>query len=392
MLIWHWPLLIRESDMSNSTTSQQAGQGRPSLTQRQIIWRRFKRHRLGVIGTVIVLLLSLIAVFADFLSPYTYDSEHRTLAYAPPTPVHFFDENGASFRPFIYAYKQTRDPISNRVTFSEETDTKYYLTFFAKGDPYKLLGLFETDVHFFGVQTPSDSKAQLFLFGSDTFGRDLLSRILFGARVSMAIGPVSIVFSLFLGALFGGLSGFYGGWIDMIIQRIIEILQSFPALPLFLALSATLPSHWSSTAVFFGIVLIFSLIGWTGLARVLRGQILSLRESEYVLAAKAMGTKNLRIIFKHLLPNTLTTVIVTATLGIPGAIMGESALSFLGLGIRDPMTSWGLLLFDFLSSMMTNLRFHPWLMIPGVFIIVAVLAYNFMGDALRDAADPFSNN
>lgn len=377
--------------MSESKGSQ-ANQGRPSLTQRQMIWRRFRRHRLGVIGTALVLFLSLVALFADFLSPYRFDSEHRTLAYAPPTPIHFFDENGFTFRPFTYAYTLERDPISNRAKFSEDRSTKYYLKFFAQGDPYKLIGLFPTDIHLFGIETAKESKAQLFLFGSDTFGRDLFSRILFGARVSMAIGPVSIVFSLLLGALFGGLSGFYGGWIDMMIQRLIEILQSFPALPLFLALSATLPAHWSSTAVFFGIVLIFSLIGWTGLARILRGQVLALREQEYVLAAKAMGTKNMRIIFKHLLPNTITTLIVTATLGIPGAILGESALSFLGLGIRDPMTSWGLLLFDFLNSMMNNLKFHPWLMIPGIFIIVAVLAYNFMGDALRDAADPFSTN
>ncbi len=362
---------------------------RPPQSQWQLIRRRFLRHRLGVLGTSIVLLLSLMAIFADFLSPYHYAQEHRRLSYAPPTPIHFFDENGFTFHPFVYAYVRERDPLTLQNVYREDRSQKHPIQLFARGDRYKFLGLVETDVHLFGLGTAAESNAHLFLFGADQTWRDLLSRTLIGARVSMAIGPVSIVLSLVLGMLFGGLSGFYGGWIDMFIQRLIEVLQSFPGLPLFLALSAILPKEWSSTMVFFGIVIIFSLLGWTGLARILRGQILALREQEFVLAAKAMGTNNLRIIFKHLLPNTLTTLIVTATLGIPAAILGEAALSFLGLGIREPMSSWGLLLFDFLGATISNLVFHPWLLIPGFFIIVAVLAYNFMGDALRDAVDPF---
>ena len=365
---------------------------RPSLSQGQLIWRRFLHHRLGVLGSGLVLMLSLSALFAGFLSPYHYAQEHRKLSYAPPTPIHFFDENGFTFRPFVYGYLRQRDPLTAKDTFKEDLSAKYPIQLFARGDRYNFWGLFKTNIHLFGLGQAAESNAHLFLFGADQTGRDLLSRTLIGARVSMAIGPVSIVFSLLLGVLFGGLSGLYGGWVDMVIQRLIEILQSFPGLPLFLALSAILPKEWSPTMVFFGIVIIFSLIGWTGLARILRGQILSMRELEFVLAAKAMGTTNMRVIFKHLLPNTMTTLIVTATLGIPGAILGESALSFLGLGIREPMSSWGLLLFDFLGATISNLTFHPWLMIPGVFIIVAVLAYNFMGDALRDAVDPFNIN
>lgn len=374
------------------TDSWEEVEERPSLTRGQLIWRRFKRHRMGIIGTAVVIALSLMAIFADFLSPYHYAQEHRQYSYVPPTPIHFFDENGFTFRPFVYGLSRERDDFTFRTTYTEDRSQKFPIRFFVRGDPYKFLGLFETDIRLFGLGTPPDSNGQLFLMGTDQSGRDLLSRTLIGARVSMAIGPVSIVFSLLLGAFFGGLSGFYGGWTDTIIQRIVEVIQSFPGLPLFLALAAILPTGWSPTMVFFGIVLIFSFLGWTGLARLLRGQILTLREQEFVIAAKALGTSDLRIIFKHLLPNTMTTLIVTATLGIPGAILGESALSFLGLGIRDPMSSWGLLLNDFLGSTISNLSFHPWLMIPGLFIILAVLAFNFMGDALRDATDPFNVN
>lgn len=360
----------------------------PSL--RELVWRRFKRHRLGILGTSIVLVLTFLALFAGFLSPYHYASEHRRLSYAPPTRIHFFDENGFSWRPFVYAYERQTDPITFQKIYGEDRSRKYPIRFFVKGDRYRFWGLFETDIHLFGLGTPPESNAQLFLFGADQDGRDLLSRILIGGRVSLAIGPVAVVVSLLLGMLFGGLSGYYGGWLDMFIQRLIEIIQSFPGFPLFLALAAILPKTWSPTLVFFGIIFIFSFIGWTGLARILRGQILALREAEFVLAAKSMGATDLRVIFQHLLPNTLSTLIVSATLGIPGTILGESGLSFLGLGIRDPMASWGLLLNDFLRNTISNLLFHPWLMIPGLFIILAVLGFNFMGDALRDAVDPFS--
>jgi len=361
-------------------------------TLRQLIWHRFKRHRLGIMGTSIVLVLVFLAVFADFLSPYHYGTEHRELGYAPPTPIRFFDESGFSLQPFVYAYEKERDPLSLKLTYTEDRSQKYPIRFFVRGDTYEFLGLFETDVHLFGLGTPRSSSAQLFLLGSDQYGRDLLSRVLIGGRVSLAIGPVAVTVALLLGMLFGGLSGFYGGTVDMLIQRVIEVIQSFPGLPLFLALAALLPKSWSPTMVFFGIVLIFSFIGWTGLARILRGQILALREQEFVLGAKSMGASDMRIIFKHLLPNTMSILVVNATLAIPGAILGESALSFLGLGIRDPMSSWGLLLNDFLQSTISNLVFHPWMMIPGAFIILAVLGFNFMGDALRDAVDPFTVN
>lgn len=359
------------------------------LTQGQLIWRRFKRHRIGALGGIIVIILTLSVVFGDFIAPYDYKTHHRQFPFAPPTRIHFFDENGFSMRPFVYGLKVTRDPVTTRRIYVEDKAIKCPIYFLARGDEYKFLGLFKTNMHLFGTGTPPNSPCQIFLFGTaDEWGRDLFSRTLIGGRVSMSIGPFSLIVSLILGIFFGAISGYYGRGLDVFIQRVIEVIQSFPGLPLFLALAAALPPHWSPTMVFYGIVFIFSFVGWGGLARVLRGIFLSLREEEFALAAKAMGASDLRIIFKHLLPNSMSYLIVTATLGIPSAIIGETSISFLGLGIRDPMTSWGLLLNQ--ANSIPNLKFYPWLLIPGIFIIVAVLAFNFLGDALRDAVDPYS--
>ena len=364
------------------------------LSQWQLVWRRFKKHRIGVVGAFVISLLTFLVVFADFLSPYHYGTHHRRYDFAPPTRIHLWDEKGNfSFPPFVYGIGiAKRDPITNRKIFTEDTNKKYPLCFICTGDSYRFLGLFETKTHLFGTGEDPNSVGQIFLFGTDNFGRDLFSRTLFGGRISMSIGPLVLLLSLFLAILFGGISGYYGGVVDLLLQRFIEILQSFPGLPLLVALAYVVNKlNLSPIMIFFGVVLILSLLGWGGLARVLRGLFLSLREQEFTQAARAMGASDLRIIFRHLLPNTITVVIVTSTLTIPGLIITEAALSFLGLGISEPMTSWGQLLNILQEQNVVNIfRFYPWLMIPGFFIIAAVLAFNFLGDALRDAFDPFS--
>jgi len=279
---------------------------------------------------------------------------------------------------------RTRDPVTNRESYHEDTTISCPIRLFVRGDPYRFWGLFTTNVHLFGVEEP----CTIFLFGSDRFGRDIFSRTLFGGWIDLSIGPLSLILSLFLGIVIGGISGYYGGKVDIFIQRTIEVFQSFPALPIWLALAAALPKNWSSTMTFYGLVLIFSLLGWPGLARVVRGQFLALREMDFAVAAKAVGASDLRIILRHLMPNITSYLIVVSTLSIPGAILGEATISFLGLGIKEPMTSWGLLLNQ--ANNISKFRDSPWLLIPGAFIIVAVLAFNFLGDALRDAVDPYS--
>ncbi len=360
----------------------------PLLTPGQLIWRRFKRHRLGVLGSVIILLLTVLTVFADFIGPYAGDQFHQQLGYAPPTRIYFFHE-GRFMGPFVYATVRSFDPETGEPSFREDTSRLYPIRFFVRGDPYKLLGLISTDIHLFGTGEPPDSPGQVFLFGADLFGRDLFSRTLLGGRVSLAIGPLSLIIILVLAILFGGLSGYYGGWVDMAIQRLIEVLQSYPALPLLLVLATILPRDISEEQRFVGIILILAVTSWTGIARVLRGQILAFREQEYALAARAMGASNGRIIFRHLLPNTMSYLIVASTLTIPGLILAEAGLSFLGLGVHEPATSWGLLLNA--ANNISSLSKHWWLLIPGFFIIISVLAFNFMGDALRDAADPYAS-
>ncbi len=359
-----------------------------TASQWQLVWWRFRQHRVAVFSAVVLLTAYIIAIFAGFLAPHDPSRFSPKYSFAPPQPIYFIDvdENGVShFRPYIYALNSQRNPTTFAMEFVPDTETKHYLSLFSRGDEYKFWGMWETDVHLFGVE---DNEVPILLLGADDLGRDLLSRILYGARISLSIGLIGVMLSFFLGVLLGGISGYYGGTVDMIIQRLIEILRSIPGIPLWLTLSAALPPSWTLTQRYFAITIILSILGWVGIARVVRGKFLSLREEEFVMAAKLAGTAELSIIFIHLVPSFLSDLIARLTLMVPNMIIGETALSFLGLGLTDPVISWGVLLQA--AQQITVVALYPWLMLPGAAIVIVVLAFNFVGDGLRDAADPYS--
>ena len=356
---------------------------REAATPLQLVWWKFSQHRLAVAGAVAIVVLYSIALFADFLAPYS--PHHRTgQPYAPPQVPHWRTEDGWTLRPHVYALRGKLDSRTFRRVYVPDTSRSYPVRFFVRGHSYRLFGLLETDVHLFG--TPDGGS--IYLMGTDQLGRDVFSRVIYGARVSLTIGLVGVAISLVLGILLGGLSGYFGGWTDMLIQRLIEILLSFPSIPLWMALAAALPEHWSPLTVYFGITVILSFIGWTNLARVVRGRFLSLRNEDFIVAARLSGSSELRIIRKHLLPSFMSHIIASVTLSIPGMILAETSLSFLGIGLRPPVISWGVLLQD--AQNIHAVAMAPWLMLPGLFVVVAVLAFNFVGDGLRDAADPYA--
>lgn len=354
-------------------------------SQWRLMWWRFTRHRLAVVSIWIVIFLYLVAAFVEFLAPYdpnTISAQHKL---APPQVLHFVDDSGAfSLRPFVYPYKRERNPVTLAWIYSTDRTRKDYVHFFVTGSPYKFWGTWTAERHLFGVQ---GEEATLFLLGTDRLGRDLLSRIIYGTRISMSIGLVGVAVSLFLGILFGGISGYFGGWLDLVIQRIIEVLQSVPSIPLYMALAAAMPLDWEGPEVYFAMVTIISFIGWSGMARVVRGRFLSLREEDFVKAARISGTGEMAIIFRHMVPSFLSHIIASITLAIPGMILAETALSFLGIGMRPPAVSWGVLLQE--AQNIRTVAFSPWLLAPGIAVMVAVLAFNFLGDGLRDAADPY---
>lgn len=353
-------------------------------------WRlgliKFKRNRLAIFGLCIIIVMYTVAIFANFFAPYSLSKTHDAYPLAPPQMPKFIDEEGElHIRPFIYDQKREIDLESMTMSYDLQTEKRYPIYFMVKGEKYKFLNVFNTDIHLFGV----GDAGKIFLFGTDKNARDLLSRVIFGSRVSLSVGLVGVFFTIVLGVLIGIASGYWGGTLDNIIQRIIEVILSFPRIPLWMALAAALPAEWSPIKIYFGVTIVLSLVNWGALARQIRGKVLSMRESEYVLASKAMGASTFHIIIAHLLPNTLSHVIVIATLSIPAMILGETMLSFLGLGIRPPMTSWGVLLEE--AQYIRVLMRSPWIVIPAFFVIITVLGFNFFGDGLRDAADPFSN-
>jgi len=368
--------MIRQNEQINRVEEK-------GTSQWQLAWRRFRRHKVGRAGAIIVGLFFFMLIFAEFLSPYPHTQQFRDATYAPPTKIHFFDENGKLTRPFVYGLKRTLNTELWRWEYVEDRTQKYPIRFFVRGFSYKLFGFIPTNVHLFGVE----GNGRIFLFGTDEMGRDLFSRVMMGTRVSLVIGPFVVAISLPISLLLGGISGYYGGGIDMFLQRVFEIIMSIPTLPLWLSLGLALPKGLSPTMRFFGLAGIMALLGWAARARVIRGVVLAIRSMDFTEAARAMGANDLRIIVRHIVPNLASYLIVNVTLTIPGAIIGESGLSFLGIGITEPMVSWGLLLSK--ANNAATIQSYPWLLIPGVFITVAVLAFNFLGDALRDAFDPF---
>jgi peptide/nickel transport system permease protein len=353
-------------------------------TQWQLMWWRFRKHRLAMISAVVILFFYTVALFADFFAysdPYTSSAQ---LSLLPPQPVRFFDEG--TFSPHVYALAGRRDPVTFKRVYQADPNQKIPVGLFVQGYEYKIFGLIPANRHLIGVKG-ARAEDTLFILGTDLNGRDLWSRLMIGTRISMTIGLVGVILSLFLGVLLGGISGLYGGVVDNIIQRIIEIVRSIPTIPLWMGLAAALPRDWDVTRIYFAITIILSMIGWTVMARVVRGRFLSLREEDFVTAAELAGAGQLRIIFRHMVPSFLSHIIAATTLAIPAMIISETSLSFLGLGLRPPAISWGVLLQQ--AQNIQAVAISPWLLYPAIPVILAVLAFNFLGDGLRDAADPY---
>ena len=354
-----------------------------TASQWQLMWRRFRKHKMALVGAAVVILLYLTALLAPFLSPsdpFEYDSSY---IYVPPQRLHFVHpETGFQLRPFVYGLKRTIDGHTFRRIYTEDRSTIYPIRFFVRGFEHKLFGIFRTNLNLFGA-----GQGTVFLLGTDKLGRDMFTKIVYGARISMSIGLVGVAVSFFLGLMIGGISGVCGGAVDSAIQRIIELIRSFPTIPLWMALSAAFPPQWSPVTVYFMITIILSVIGWTVLARVVRGKFLSLREEDYATAARLAGAGQMYIITRHFIPGFMSYIIASLTLRIPAMILGETALSYLGIGLRPPIISWGVLLQE--AQNVNTVAMYPWLFTPAFLVIVAVLAFNFMGDGLRDAADPY---
>jgi peptide/nickel transport system permease protein len=374
------PLIDEEAPLATSTAEERIS----VATQWQLMWWRFKKHRLAMASTVVVLLFYLVVIFADFLAysdPLASEAQRSLL---PPQRIHWFDEG--RFSPHVFGLTGVRDPNTFKRVYTPDPGKKIPVRFFVRGFEYRFLGMIPMNLHLIGVEgsTPEES---LFLLGTDEQGRDLWSRLMYGTQTSLIIGLVGVSLSLLLGVFLGGISGLYGGILDTVIQRVIEILRSIPTIPLWMGLAAALPNDWSVVQVYFAITIIISLIGWTELARVVRGRFLSLRQEDFVMAAELSGCGQMRIIFTHLVPSFLSHIIAATTLAVPAMIISETSLSFLGLGLRPPAISWGVLLQQ--AQNIQALAISPWLLIPSIPVTIIILAFNFMGDGLRDAADPY---
>jgi len=352
-------------------------------SQWTLMWFKLKRHRIAVISGAVLAAFAFSILISEFLAPYDLHTRHTDFIYAPPQTLHLFHQ-GRFVGPFVYGFDYELDMNDLRRVYTPNPDKVQPLRFLCRDDGYTFWGLFESDVH---LICPAED-GTLFLFGTDRLGRDMLSRIIYGTRISLTVGLFGIIISFTLGIVIGGVSGYYGGWIDTIAQRLIEIIRSFPELPLWMALSAALPVTWNPILIYFGITVILGLLDWTGLARAVRSKFLALREEDFATAAVLMGASPARVIGRHLLPSFLSHLIASATLSIPSMILGETALSFLGLGLRPPITSWGVLLNE--AQNINVVALYPWLMLPVAPVIIIVLAFNFFGDGLRDAADPYS--
>jgi peptide/nickel transport system permease protein len=377
-------------DVSTAARGSELGSDGPAvglLTQRQLVWMKFKEHKLALWSAVLIIIIYLVGGFAEFVAPHGpefYDSAFTMLA---PEQVHFVYTDAAGhtqFGPYVTGFSSKRDPNTLRKIFAPDPDVRIGLGLFVRGEPYRLWGLIPSDIHLFGTLDP---KQHFYLLGSDRIGRDVFSRLVYGTRVSTSIGLVGVAVSLVLGVILGGISGYFGGPIDTAIQRVIEFIMSVPTIPLWMGLAAAIPVTWSPALVYFIITIIISLIGWTALAREVRGRFMSWRNEPFVIAARLDGTSEMTIITRHLVPSFTSHIIASVTLAIPAMIIAETSLSFLGIGLRPPVVSWGVLLQE--AQNVRSVAEAPWLFAPGVAVVVTVLALNFLGDGLRDAADPY---
>ena len=354
-------------------------------SQWQLMWWRFRKHRLAVASAAVVAVFYLVVIGADFLAYADPDASEAQRSLMPPQRVYWFD--GWSVSPHVHAVKGARDPQTFKRVYRADPSQKIPIRFFAEGFEYRFLGLIPTTRHLIGVDRGLDASTTIFLLGTDVQGRDLWSRLMYGTRISLTIGLFGVAVSLVLGVILGGLSGFYGGITDTVIQRTIEILRSIPTIPLWMGLAAAVPREWSILQVYFAITVIISLLGWTELARVVRGRFLAMREEDFVVSARLVGCTQMRTIFVHMVPSFMSHIIAATTLALPAMVISETALSFLGLGLRPPAISWGVLLQQ--AQNVQTVAISPWLMLPAVPVVIAVMAFNFLGDGLRDAADPY---
>ncbi|MBW4841411.1 MAG: ABC transporter permease [Paenibacillaceae bacterium] len=370
----------------NARSVRAAARPDQSASHWRLMYRELKRHKLARISSVVLAMMYTIALFAPFIAPQGLENYSSEYMNSKPTVVRFVDAEGNfHLQPFVYGLKSERDPETLRKRFVEDPSKLFPIELFVRGEEYTFLGVFQTNVHLFGVDEPG----RIFLFGTDGMGRDLFSRVVLGSQVSLTVPLIGVSISFVLGLLIGGISGYAGGRVDAVIQRFIDIVRSFPTLPLWMALAAAIPPRVGVVEMFFYITIIMAFIEWTGLARVVRSKFIALRAEDYVTAAKIAGVGDLKIIFVHLVPGFISYLVVAATLAIPGMIIGETAMSFLGLGIRSPATSWGVLMQE--AQQIENVALYPWKLIPLIFVIIVVLAFNFFGDGLRDAADPYSH-
>jgi peptide/nickel transport system permease protein len=353
----------------------------------KLMWWRFRKHKMALVSIATLAIFYFVGIFCEFAAPYDPVQYFVQYKLAPPSRVHIRDVEGNLHWPFVYKIIRERDPETYRNIYTEDTETRYPIQFFVHGTEYELWGLWKMDLHLFGLSVPQEEQG-IFLVGADRLGRDMFSRLCFGARISLSIGLVGVFLSLTIGITLGGISGYYGGRLDTFIQRVIELIRTIPHIPLWMALSAALPADWPIVRLYFGITVILSLVGWTWMARVVRGRFLSLREEDFVMAARLAGSSERRIILRHMVPAFLSYIIASLTLAIPNMILAETGLSFLGLGLRAPAISWGVLLQE--AQNVRSLALAPWVFAPAVCVIVAVLAFNFVGDGLRDAADPYA--
>jgi peptide/nickel transport system permease protein len=370
-------------DTPESARLREEEERRFAASQWVLMWRKFRSNRAAIVGGAIIVGMYLLAILAPFIAPYGAHTRQTTYIWTPPQRVRLLDEG--RLRPWVPNLRRELDPETLRRYYVADEDDRLRVRFFVRGEPYRLLGLFPSTLHLFGLEEPDMG---IFLLGTDRQGRDMFSRIVLGSQISLTVGLVGVAMSLLIGTVIGISSGYYGGWVDNLLQRLIEFIRSFPSIPLWMALSAALPAHWPPLRTYFAITIILSLVGWTWLARQLRGRVLALRDTEFIVAAQLMGAPDRRILFRHLMPAVLGHIIVIATLSMPSMILAETTLSFLGLGIRPPLTSWGVLLEE--CQNLESVGHAPWLLIPAAFIAATVLAFNFMGDGLRDASDPYT--